>query len=111
MLNRSLNEKATTVLKVEADVSNTGQRSGEEVVQLYLGLRGTSTAQPVRALKGFQRVRLAPGEKKTVEFDLQPESFAIWNDRNEFGAEPAKVSVWVSPDSADGTPVQMEILP
>lgn len=111
MLNRSLDEKATTVLKVEADVSNTGQRSGEEVVQLYLGLRGTSTAQPVRALKGFQRVRLAPGEKKTVEFDLQPKSFAIWNDRNEFGAEPAKVSVWVSPDSAGGTPVQMEILP
>ena len=110
ILNRTLSDNAT-VVKVEADVSNTGQRSGEEVVQLYLGLRGTSTAQPVRALKGFQRVTLAPGEKKTVEFDLQSESFAIWNDRNEFAVEPATVSVWISPDSAHGIAAQMEILP
>ncbi len=111
ILNRSLSDKANPVVKVEADVSNTGLRPGEEVVQIYIGLRGTSTAQPVRALKGFHRITLAPGEKKTVEFDLQPEDFAIWNERNQFAAEPAKVSLWVSSDSAHGKAAEMEILP
>jgi hypothetical protein len=80
------------------------------VVQLYIGLRGTSTAQPVRALKGFQRIPLAPGETKTVGFDLPAEAFAIWNDRNEFAVEPAKVSVWMSPDSAHGAAVELAIV-
>lgn len=98
-------------LTVEAAVSNTGARAGEELVQLYVGLRGTSTAQPVRALKGFQKITLAPGETKKVTFHLTPDAFAIWNDRNEFAAEPAKVSVWISPDSASGSEATLEILP
>ncbi len=110
-LNRSLGDKTMPALKVESDISNTGLRSGEEVVQLYVGLRGTSTAQPIRALKGFQRIALGPGEKKTVEFNLPAEAFAIWNDHNEFALEPAKVSVWISPDSAHGAAVETEILP
>jgi beta-glucosidase len=109
-LNRSLSDKAQAVVKIEGDITNTGSRSGEEIVQLYIGLRGTSTAQPVRALKRFQRVALAPGEKKKVEFDLPAEALATWNDRNEFAVEPAKVTVWISPDSARGSPVEMEIL-
>ena len=108
-LNKNLSDLASPVLKVAADVSNTGSRPGEEVVQLYIGLRGTSTAQPVRALKGFQRIKLAPGESKRVEFDLKPEAFAIWNDHNLFAVEPAKVNVWISPDSAHGVPVEVEI--
>jgi beta-glucosidase len=110
-LNQNLNDKAEAVVSVETDVSNTGSLPGEEVVQLYIRLRGTSTAQPVRALKGFQRVALAPGETKRVTFDLRPEAFAIWNDRNQFAAEPAKMSVWISPDSAHGTAAEMEIIP
>lgn len=110
-LNKKLNDKVRAVAKVEADVSNTGSQPGEEVVQLYIRLQGTSTAQPVRALKGFRRVALAPGETKKVEFDLTSETFAIWNDRNQFANEPAKVSVWISPDSAHGTPTEMQIVP
>jgi beta-glucosidase len=110
-LNLNLGDKADAVVAVEAEISNTGARAGEETVQLYVRLQGTSVAQPVRALKGFQRVALAPGEKKTVKFDLKPEAFAIWNDRNEFAAEPAKVIVWISPDSAHGSEAQMEIVP
>jgi beta-glucosidase len=98
-------------MKIEADVSNTGSRSGNEVVQLYIRLRGTSTAQPVRALKGFQTVTLAAGETKRVKFELKPEAFAIWNDRNQFAAEPAALTVWVSPDSAHGTPAEASIVP
>ncbi len=112
-LNQSLNGEAGArdSLTVEADVSNTGARAGEELVQLYVGLRGTSTAQPVRALKGFQRIALAAGETKKVTFHLTPDAFAIWNDRNEFAAEPAKVSIWISPDSASGSEAKFEILP
>jgi beta-glucosidase len=112
-LNQRLSGKtgASDLLTVEARVSNTGSRAGEELVQLYVRLQGTSTAQPVRALKGFQRIALAPGETKKVTFQLAPEAFAIWNDHNEFAVEPAKVTVWVSPDSASGSEAKMEILP
>jgi beta-glucosidase len=111
-LNRGLSGKTgATALTVEADITNTGSRAGDELVQLYVGLRGTSTAQPVRALKGYQRIALAPRETRRVTFNLGPEAFAIWNDRNEFAAEPAKVSVWISPDSASGTEAKLEILP
>jgi beta-glucosidase len=111
VLNKSLSDKSNVVMTVEAEISNTGARAGEETVQLYLRLQGTSVAQPVRALKGFQRVALVPGEKKTVKFDLKPEAFAIWNDHNEFAAELAKVTVWISPDSAHGSEAQMDIVP
>ena len=110
-LNQNLKANSEAVVRVAADVSNTGPRPGEEVVEFYIRLRGTSTAQPVRALKGFRRVALAPGETQKVTFDLKPEAFAIWNDRNQFAAEPAKLSVWISPDSAHGTPAEMEIVP
>ncbi|HSZ60234.1 MAG TPA: glycoside hydrolase family 3 N-terminal domain-containing protein [Terriglobales bacterium] len=99
------------VLTVTAAVSNTGSLAGEELVQLYVRLLGTSTAQPVRALKGFQRVTLAAGETKQVTFQLTPDAFAIWNNRNQFAVEPANVTVWISPDSASGSDAQMKILP
>jgi beta-glucosidase len=112
-LNQSLSGKtgARDALTVEAVVSNTGSRAGEELVQLYVRLQGTSTAQPVRALKGFQRIALAPGEAKKVTFHLEPDAFALWNDRNQFAVEPAKVTVWISPDSASGSDAKLEILP
>jgi beta-glucosidase len=98
-------------LTASAEVTNTGSRAAEEVVQLYVRLQGTSVAQPMRALKGFRRVALAPGETKKVTFAVGPDAFAIWNDRNQFAAEPAKVSIWISPDSAHGTARAVEILP
>ena len=110
-LNKNLSAKDSVALTAEADVRNTGPRAGDEVVQLYVGFRGTSTAQPVRALKGFQTVTLAPGETKRVKFRLRPEDLAIWNDHSEFVVEPSKLSVWISPDSARGTPAEAEIVP
>jgi beta-glucosidase len=98
-------------LTASAEVTNTGSRAAEEVVQLYVRLQGTSVAQPMRALKGFRRVALAPGETKKVTFAVGPDGFAIWNDRNQFAVEPAKVSIWVSPDSAHGTAGAVEIVP
>jgi len=112
-LNRSLSGKmgARDALTVEATVSNTGSRAGEELVQLYVRLEGTSTAQPLRALNGFQRIALAAGETKKVTFHLAPDAFAIWNDRNQFAVEAAKVTLWISPDSASGSDAKAEILP
>jgi beta-glucosidase len=109
-LNRNLKARGAAIV-AEADVRNTGSRAGDETVQLYIRLQGTSTAQPVRALKGFQTVSLAPGESKKVKFELPAQAFAIWNDRNQFAAEPSKLTVWISPDSAHGTPAEAEITP
>ena len=108
-LNKNL--QGAPAMIVESDVTNTGARSGNEVVELYIRLRGTSVTEPVRALKGFQAITLAPGEKNHVKFELKPEAFAIWNDRNQFAAEPAALTVWVSPDSAHGTPAEAAIVP
>jgi beta-glucosidase len=111
-LTTDLHERADrTALTVSADVTNTGSRAGEEIVQLYVRLMGTSVSQPVRVLKGFQRVALAPGETKKVSFALAPEAFALWNDRNEWVVEPTKTAVWISPDSARGAPATFQIQP
>ncbi len=110
VLNKDLNADAAA-MSAAAEITNTGSRQGEEMVELYIALQGTSTAQPVRALKGFQRVAIAPGEKKTVKFELKPEAFAIWNDRNQFAVEPSKLTVWIGPDAEHGTPAQGDILP
>ena len=112
-LNQGLNGKgaASAVLIAEAEVSNTGSRAGEEIVQLYVRLQGTSTAQPVRALKGFQHIVLTPGETRKVTFSLGAEAFALWNASNEFAVEPSKVTVWISPDSGQGPGTALEIVP
>jgi beta-glucosidase len=89
-------------LTVSADVTNTGTRPGDEVVQLYVRLQGTSVALPVRALKGFQRISLAPGETRKVTFHLGPDAFAFWNIHNIFTVEPARATIWIAPDSAHG---------
>jgi len=109
--NLGVRSQPLNALTVTAAISNAGSRAGEELVQVYIRLQGTSTAQPVRALKGFQRIALAPQETKEVTFQLTPDAFALWNDRNQYVIEPAKVTVWISPDSATGSAAQLEILP
>jgi len=113
---RELNEQmqaapkaGKAVINVTAEITNTGSRPGDETVQCYVRLQGTSIAQPVRALVGFQRISLAPGESKKVTFTLGPEAFAFWNDQNKFGAEPAKVTLWIAPDSSQGVQSTLEI--
>ncbi|HYA78862.1 MAG TPA: beta-glucosidase BglX [Candidatus Bathyarchaeia archaeon] len=99
-----------TVMTVTASVTNSGKVSAEEVVQLYVGLRGTSVAEPVRGLKGFQLVPLAPGETRKITFALTPEAFAMWDIHNELRVEPSLVRVWVSKDSQHGQPVEFVII-
>lgn len=96
-------------LEVTAEITNDGSRAGEETVQLYVRLEGTSTAQPVRALKGFQRVTLPAGATHRVTFQLTSDAFALWDDQNRFVVEPARVRIWISPDSARGAEATLEI--
>lgn len=97
------------VLTATAEITNTGKIAGDEVVQLYLRLQGTTMSLPVRELKGFQRVSLKPGESRKVTFDLTPDAFAFWNMENRLTVEPAKVTVWIGPDSAHGETAQLEL--
>jgi len=108
---RANDSQPNRALTVSAEITNTGTRAGEETVQCYVRLQGTSVALPVRALSGFQRISLAPGEKKEVTFELSPENFAFWNDQNKFVVEPARLTVWMSPDSAHGEGRTLEIAP
>jgi len=96
-------------LTASADITNTGTRASEETVQLYVRLEGTSTAQPVRALKGFQRVKLAAGQTQRVSFHLGPDVFALWDDRNKYVVESARAKIWISTDSAHGSEATLEI--
>jgi beta-glucosidase len=100
---------SSTVLTVTANITNSGKVVAEETVQLYVGLRGTSVEEPVRALKAFERVAIGPGETKKVTFSLTPEAFALWDIRNNRTVEPGLVRVWVSPDSERGQSVEFEI--
>ncbi|HVO58247.1 MAG TPA: glycoside hydrolase family 3 N-terminal domain-containing protein [Dongiaceae bacterium] len=98
------------VLTVSADLKNTGSRAGQTVAQLYVRLDGTSIAMPIRMLKGFQAVTLAPGESRTVTFDLTADALAFWGAENTYGVEPARVTVWIAPNSAEGQSVNFDII-
>jgi beta-glucosidase len=85
--------RQSTVLSVSAEVTNRGARAGETLAQLYIRLEGTSVAMPVRMLKGFQKIALAPGETRKVTFDVSADTFAFWGAENKFGVELAHVAV------------------
>jgi beta-glucosidase len=103
--------KGTAVVTVSAEVKNSGSRAGETLAQLYLRLDGTSIAMPVRMLKGFKTVSLAPGETQKVSFDVDAETFAFWGAEHRFGVEPARATVWIAPDSARGRGADLQITP
>lgn len=93
--------KVSERFEVSVDVENTGRRSGEEVAQLYIHQRFGSASRPVRELKGFERVALAPGEKKTVRFTLGKSELTYWSSAVKgWVQEPATFDVWAGGDSA-----------
>ena len=76
------------------DVTNTGDRAGDEVAQLYVRQDVSSVETPQRSLKGFSRIHLMPNEKKTVTFHIPQEQLAIWNAEGKWTVEPGKYTVW-----------------
>ncbi len=80
---------------VRVDVENTGMMDGDEVVELYVKLPDARVPVPNHALKGFKRVHLKSGERKTVDFILQPEHLSLINDDNKRVTEPGRVRIYV----------------
>ena len=78
---------------VSVDVRNTGQRAGEDVVQLYIRDQVSSVTRPVKELKGFQRVSLKPGEQKTLTFTLGPQALGFWNEQMKRVVEPGAFDI------------------
>lgn len=90
-------------IRVRADIQNSGKTAGTEIVQLYIHDRVASVTQPVKKLAGFQRVDLAPGETKTVEFTLPASKLGFYNEQGKYVVEPGKFDVWVARDSSDNS--------
>ena len=84
------------------DLQNVGARAGVEVVQLYIRDLVGSTSRPVKELRGFQRIALAPQEKKTVTFTLGPAELSVLDENWKALVEPGQFQVWVGPNSAEG---------
>ena len=97
-----LNQSSQQPLHVSTTVRNAGSRAGDEVVELYVRLRGTSVALPMRQLEGFRRLTLAPGESKRVEFTIGRDELCFWNIDMQNMVETASATVWVGPSSAEG---------
>jgi len=94
--------KDTDTLTVTVDVTNTGKVFGKEVVQLYVSDRESTVFRPVRELKGFEKVALAPGETKTVAFSLAKRAFAYWNeDLHDWHVETGVFDIQICRSSRD----------
>ena len=89
-------------IDVSARVTNTSARAGEEVVQLYVHDRVASLTRPVRELKGFTKIALAPGESRDVSFTIRRKDLEFVGQDLRWLAEPGAFDVWVAPSSAAG---------
>ena len=93
---------ADGTVTVSVEVTNTGGRAGQEVVQMYIGDRKSSLPRPLKELKGFCKVSLAPGESKVVSFVIDREALSFFDpDRHEWVAEPGRFDVYLASASDD----------
>ena len=109
-LNRSQAKVGETV-GVSVDVQNTGGVAGDEVVQVYIHQQSGSASRPVRQLKGFEKVSLAPGEKKTLHFTLGKDELTYWSpSEKKWVLEAAVFDVWAGDDSTASLHGSFEVL-
>ncbi|HEY2342262.1 MAG TPA: glycoside hydrolase family 3 C-terminal domain-containing protein, partial [Chthoniobacteraceae bacterium] len=94
---------ASQTMQVSLQVANTGQRAGDEVVQLYTRLTGpTKVPRPAKELRGFVRVSLAPGEKRSVTLSVPFEKLAYWDEASHgFRVEPGAYEIMLGASSED----------
>lgn len=86
-------------LQVQVDVTNTGTRAGEEVIQLYIRDRVASIVRPVKELKGFKKLSFAPGEKRVVSFSLAVSDLGFFDAEGQFLFEPGTFEIFVGGSS------------
>ena len=92
-------------IEINIDVTNTGQKAGDEVVQLYLTPLDTSVPMPIKQLRGFERVSLEPGETKTITLTLGPEELSYWSEAYDcFYVEEGTFNFQIG-NSSDNLPI------
>jgi beta-glucosidase len=87
-------------LQASVTVTNTGSRKGDEVVQLYLHDPVASISQPIRRLRGFERMTLGPGQARTVSFTLDKSDFGFYDNRGKLVVEPGQIDVYAGNSSS-----------
>ena len=92
------------------DVTNKGKRKGTLTVQAYIHDVAAEITRPVRELKAFKKVELAPGETKTVTLTLAPEAFEYYHFDNTLCADPGEFLIWVAEDSKSGEPIKIKLV-
>ncbi len=93
---------ADDTITFTVSVKNTGTREGQEVVQLYISDKKSSLPRPVKELKGFDKVKLAPGEEKTISFTITKDALSFFDDtKHEWVAEPGKFEAVIAASAAD----------
>jgi len=92
---------ATGTTSASIDVRNTGARSGDEVVQLYIRDEVSAATRPIKELRGFQRITLAPGEARTVSFAIRGDLLAYHGPDMKRVVEPGVFQIMVGGNSAD----------
>ncbi len=98
-------------LRVSATISNRGTRAAEEVVQLYIHDRVASVTRPVRELKAFRKIALAPGQSQVVDFTLTAADLAFYGLENRPVLEPGTFDVWIAPSAeAEGVHAEFELV-
>jgi beta-glucosidase len=96
-------------IEISALVTNTGNRTAKEVVQLYTRDLAGDRVRPVRELKGFRKIELRAGESKTVTFTLHASDLAFWNQKMERVTEAGEFHVWIGPDASGGSIGKFEV--
>ena len=91
--------KEIACVVVSVDVTNTGDRDGDEIAQLYVRDKVSSVTRPVKELKGFERISLKAGETKTVRFSLDSQAFEFWNEKMKRVAESGEFEIMVGSSS------------
>jgi beta-glucosidase len=96
-------------VSVSVPVRNSGEREGDEVIQVYIHQQVGSVTRPLKELKAFQRISLKAGEATTVSFTLGPAAFRMWNVAMQRVVEPGAFDIMVGPDSVDLKTVVLHI--
>jgi beta-glucosidase len=96
--------------RVSVDITNTGQREGDEVPQLYIHQEIADVTRPVKQLAAFDRITLKPGEKRTVEFTVTPDMLSMLNIDMHRVVEPGDFELMVGPSSASTSTVKLSVL-
>jgi beta-glucosidase len=86
---------------VEVDITNTSDRAGGEVAQMYIRDEVSSVTRPIKELRGFERINLKPGETRTVRFQLGPKELEFFDRQMKRVVEPGKFRIMVGPNSVN----------